>query len=249
MVDGAKRLQGFGSTWIVAMALADACLVQGCLAISSSGTPMRKRARTSPQSPPECLSDILERRATIIARDKVSVADMMDLLEERSMGGMLLLLSLPMAFPVPVPGLSVPFGASMMIIAAQLAVGRRHAWLPRILASRTLSPVAFRKLIEHAIPLLHRLERFVRPRGKWLAGKWVSLPVGLVCLVLALIITLPIPLGHVVPGTAISLLSLGLVERDGVALCVGLIASAGALLLVTFASAEAYGALSDWWRG
>jgi len=191
----------------------------------------------------------LERRASIIAHDRISVADMMDLFEERSMGGMLLLLSLPMALPVPIPGLSVPFGASMMIVAAQLAIGRRHVWLPRILARRPLGTVVFRKFIEHAIPLLRRFERLVRPRGKWLAGKWVSLPVGLVCLVLALIITLPIPLGHVVPGTAISMLSLGLLERDGVALCVGLIISAGALLLVTFVSAEAYGALSDWWRG
>lgn len=210
---------------------------------------MHERARTSPQAMPECLSDLLERRASIIAHDRISVADMMDLFEERSMGGMLLLLSLPMALPVPIPGLSVPFGASMMIVAAQLAVGRRHAWLPRILARRTVGPDVFSKLIEHALPLLRRLERFVRPRGKWLAGKWVSLPVGVVCLVLALIITLPIPLGHVIPGTAISLLSLGLLERDGVTLCVGLIISAGALLLVTFASAEAYGALSDWWRG
>jgi hypothetical protein len=209
---------------------------------------MRKRARTPPQST-ECLSDIVERRATAVARDTMSIADMMELLEERSMGGVLLLLSLPMALPVPVPGLSVPFGALMMIVAAQLAVGRRHAWLPRILACRPLGAVAFKKLIEHAIPLLRRLERFVRPRGKWLAGRWVSFPVGVVCLVLALIITLPIPLGHVVPGTAILLMSLGLLERDGVVLGVGLTMAAGALLLVTFASAEAYGALSDWWRG
>ncbi len=210
---------------------------------------MRKHARTSFQAPPECLSDLLERRALTIAHDKVLVADMLELLGERSIGGMLLLLSLPMALPVPVPGLSVPFGASMIIVAAQLAAGRRQAWLPGILARRPLGTVAFRRFIEHAIPLLRRLERFVRPRGKWLAGKWVSLPVGLICLVLALIITLPIPLGHVVPGTAISMLSLGLLERDGVALWVGLIISAGALLWVTFASAGAYGALSDWWRG
>jgi hypothetical protein len=210
---------------------------------------MHERARTSPQVAPECLSDLLERRALTMAHDKILVGDMLELLGERSIEGMLLLLSLPMALPVPVPGLSVPFGASMMIVAAQLAVGRRHAWLPRILARRPLGAVAFGKLIEHAIPLLRRLERFVRPRGRWLAGRWVSLPVGLVCLVLALIIALPIPLGHVVPGTAISVLSLGLLERDGVALCVGLIISAGALLLVTFASAGAYGALSDWWRG
>ena len=36
---------------------------------------------------------------------------------------------------------------------------------------------------------------------------------GLICFVLATIITLPIPLGHVSPGTAICLLALGLTQR------------------------------------
>lgn len=207
---------------------------------------MRKYAGTSPRPTPDRLSDIVERRALAIAKDEISVADLWGLLEDRSMGGLLRLLSLPMAWPVPVPGLSVPFGASMVIVATQLAIGRRHAWLPDFLSRRSLGSAAFTTLIVHVIPLLRRLVRFVRPRGKCFAGTWLPLPVGLACLIPALIIALPIPLGHVAPGTAISLLSLGLLGRDGVALCVCLIISAGALLLVTFASAGAYGVLSDW---
>lgn len=42
------------------------------------------------------------------------------------------------------------------------------------------------------------------------------MPAGLVSFILAAIITLPVPLGHVVPGTAICLLALGLTVGDGV---------------------------------
>jgi hypothetical protein len=55
------------------------------------------------------------------------------------------------------------------------------------------------------------------------------------CLVLAIIITLPVPLGHVVPGTAISVLALGLIERDGVAIALGMLTAVLGLLIVIFA--------------
>ena len=65
-------------------------------------------------------------------------------------------------------------------------------------------------------PTIRRLERLVRPRAPWLANGWARIPVGLISFILAAIITLPVPLGHVVPGKAICLLALGLMEGDGV---------------------------------
>jgi hypothetical protein len=67
-------------------------------------------------------------------------------------------------------------------------------------------------------PTPRRFELIVRPRASWLANDWAKVPVGLICLVLATIITLPIPLGHVAPGTAIYLLAMELIEHDGVVL-------------------------------
>jgi hypothetical protein len=48
--------------------------------------------------------------------------------------------------------------------------------------------------------------------------------------------TLPIPLGHMVPGAAISFLALGLIERDGLAVGVGLITATLGLAIVALAS-------------
>jgi hypothetical protein len=64
---------------------------------------------------------------------------------------------------------------------------------------------------------------------------WVSVPVGVVCLALAIIITLPIPLGHVLPGTAICILAIGFLEGDGIAIGGGLAFAVGALVIIAFA--------------
>lgn len=64
------------------------------------------------------------------------------------------------------------------------------------------------------------------------------MPVGAICLVLAVIITLPVPFGNIVPGAAISVLALGLIERDGLAIGFGLLIAVLGLSLVAFASAN-----------
>ena len=98
-------------------------------------------------------------------------------------------------------------------------------------------------------PAVERLERLVRPRACWLANDWAKMPIGLICLVLAMIITLPIPLGHVAPGSAIWLLALGFMERDGVVIGIGFAAAALALVIVTVASAGAVNAVHHRFMG
>ena len=75
------------------------------------------------------------------------------------------------------------------------------------------------------------------------------MPVGVICFVLAAIITLPIPLGHLAPGTAICLLALGLMEHDGIVIGVGFTAAVLAFVIVTLASAGAVDALRHWFLG
>jgi hypothetical protein len=89
----------------------------------------------------------------------------------------------------------------------------------------------------------------IRVRASWLANESAKVLVGLICLVLAMIIALPIPLGHVAPGTAICLLALGLMERDGVVIGLGLAAAALALVIVTAASAGVLNMARHWFIG
>ena len=49
-----------------------------------------------------------------------------------------------------------------------------------------------------------------------LTGDTPERVIGAFYLVLAVILTLPIPLGNVLPALAISIIALGMIERDGV---------------------------------
>jgi len=167
-------------------------------------------------------------------------------LGRRSIGALLLVLALPMALPIPTPGLSVLFGIPLILVSAQLMLGRRSAWLPQRVARRSVARADFIALVDKALPILHRVERIVRPRVAWMVGNWAMVPVGAVCLVLAVIIALPVPLGHVVPGAAISVMALGVIERDGIAIGTGLITALIGLTIVVLASAELVANLRAW---
>ena len=89
----------------------------------------------------------------------------------------------------------------------------------------------------------------MRPRASLLARDWAKVPVGVTCFVLVAIITLPIPLGDLAPGTAICLLALGLMEHDGIVIGIGFAAAVLALVIVTLASAGAVDAVRHWILG
>ena len=57
--------------------------------------------------------------------------------------------------------------------------------------------------------------------------------VGLVCLLLAAVLVLPIPLGNMLPALAISLMALGVLERDGLWVLAGLIVAAISTVVVS----------------
>jgi hypothetical protein len=191
-------------------------------------------------------SDALALFAATVAGERVELRMVIEFMGRRSIGTLLLVLALPMALPIPAPGISVVFGVPLILISAQLLLGRRRAWLPAQLARRSVARADFVNFVERALPTLHFLERIVRPRINWMAGDWAMVPVGAICLLLAIIITLPIPLGHMVPGAAISVLALGLIERDGLAIALGLIIAFLGLVVVAVASTSLAGAIRTW---
>jgi hypothetical protein len=195
------------------------------------------------------LSELLAEHARTVSSERVSLAAIADFLGTRSIGAWLLILALPMVLPVPAPGISVLFGVPLMMISAQLALGRRRVWLPAFILRQSMARADYVALVARMQPAVERFERIVRPRALWLANDWAKIPIGLICLVLAMIITLPIPLGHVAPGSAICLLALGLMERDGVVIGIGFFAAVLALVIVTLASAGAVNVVHHWFMG
>jgi hypothetical protein len=188
----------------------------------------------------QTLSDLLHGLAQQAGRDRISVRDLIDALGDRALGALLFLFAFPNVLPMP-PGTSAVLGAPLVFLAAQLMLGRRP-WLPRLLSSRSMSQADFALLVRRIAPWLRRGERMLRPRFGWLTRPPLEYALGAVCLVLAIVLVLPIPLGNVLPAVAISLLALAIVERDGLWVLAGLgvaLVSAGVVSGVIFAAVKA----------
>ncbi len=91
----------------------------------------------------------------------------------------------------------------------------------------------FAQLVDRLAPWLARAERLLRPRWSVLVGHRAENVLGAVCLVLAIVLALPIPLGNMLPAFAICLIALGILERDGVWTSIGVLVGLGSLVLVS----------------
>jgi hypothetical protein len=155
---------------------------------------------------------------------RISLGDLIGALGEQSFVPLMILFSLPNVF-LFVPGSSVITGLPLMFIALQLAMGRPSVWLPKILSDRSIEQAVFSRIVAHAVPWIEWVERMVRPRY-WPFSRLVAEQiVGLVSLVMAIFMFLPIPFANSLPAISVILLALGLGEHDGLWLSGGAITS------------------------
>lgn len=184
--------------------------------------------------PPDEGADRLSAILTAIAkgqhRDRISIADLLHALEHRAIGALMFIFAVPNAIPVP-PGVSAVLGAPLIFLSFQLMIGSRP-WLPRLITDRSLSRVDFEKVVDLAAPWLARAERMMRPRFAFLASPPAVYLVGAVCLLLSIILFLPIPLGNMLPAFTICVLALGVLERDGVWITIGIVCAIVAVVIV-----------------
>jgi hypothetical protein len=177
------------------------------------------------------LSDVLQQLAEDGERERISVGDLLAALSDRALGALLFVFACPNALPA-LPGTSVILGAPLVLLAAQLAF-KRKPWLPGFIARRSMARSDFQALIGRICPWLRRAEKMLRPRASAWALPPMEYLVGLVCLLLAIVVLLPIPLGNMLPALAISMLALGVLERDGLWIMAGLAAAAASAVLVS----------------
>lgn len=154
---------------------------------------------------------------------------------DRTFGALLLVFALPNLIPLP-PGSSTVLGVPLIFIAAQLALGRSVLWLPRSIGERSFAKADMQRLVDYTLPTLRRTERLLAPRLGWLLNDRL---IGVACLVLAVVLALPIPLGNMLPALAICAFALGLMQRDGLAVLAGWGIAAASLVVVALVSGAA----------
>lgn len=173
-------------------------------------------------------------------RERISVGDLLSALGDRATAALMFIFAFPNVLPTP-PGTSTLLGAPLVFLAAQLALGRAP-WLPGLVANRAMTRADFSALVNRIVPWLQRAESLLRPRLVRLALPPMEHLVGVLSLLLAVLLVLPIPLGNVLPALAISLMALGVLEHDGVWVVAGLavaVAATSVVYGVVFAMAKA----------
>jgi hypothetical protein len=181
------------------------------------------------------------RRTSALLRDfvagatgpRVSLGALRDALRDRGFGVLLFIFALPNLIPVNIPLLSALLGLPLVLLAAQLSYGRHKPWFPAWLTKQTFSRQGFAAIVTRTLPYLERAERALRPRLTVLLSWTGERLIGIAILVLALILALPIPFANWLPACAIAIVGLALVEKDGVAVLVGLAVGVLSLMVAT----------------
>lgn len=184
------------------------------------------------------LGDLL---AALDGRD-TTLGEIVDRIGERGFGLLLALLALPAALPVPAPGYATPFGLLMIALGAQMIVRRKRPKLPQRARRRVIGYRFLSRTIAGARVPLRVAEWLVRPRLAPVArSRTVHSLLGVIIVLMAAFMCLPIPLTNTAPSFVIFLIACGMLEEDGLLMLAG-------ILLAPLAGAIALAALYFGWK-
>lgn len=159
----------------------------------------------------------------------LSVGLLLERVGDRGFGLLLLIFSLPSALPIPAPGYSIPFGILLWIIGVQMIAGKPRPVLPARAMRRTLSPEMSARMLKSGVWFFRKVEWFVRPRLQWAGQRGGRIFMGVLVLMMATLMLIPIPFTNSMPALVIFLIAIGITEEDGLfaiaASIVGIIAA------------------------
>ncbi len=174
---------------------------------------------------------------------KMSVGELIDGMGGRAFSIILLLLTLPLAVPGP-PGLPTVFSVPLLLVTAQLWLGRPAPWLPGFARRHRFDRDGLLSILRKIRPRLAMLESVCRPRLLRMTDRHGERWVGLFYFFCAIVLCnpIPIPFSHIPLAIAMTAFALGFVERDGyiligsavgalVGIAINLSMTGGALLL------------------
>jgi hypothetical protein len=183
----------------------------------------RHEHRTAPST-----ADLLETFPRLFDEQRIPLRRLLDALGDRGMASALLVLTAPQLLPLPL-GVSNALALPILLVALQMAAGSSQPWLPDWVLERRVTQDKVLGACRHMVPMMRRIERVIRPRWRHIWQPPADRMVGLCCVVISLVSLAPLPLTGWLPGAALLIVALGLLERDGLIVAAGLTLGAGAV--------------------
>ncbi|WP_233426664.1 exopolysaccharide biosynthesis protein [Rhizobium mongolense] len=157
------------------------------------------------------------------AKGGLSIGEALESMGRAGIAFTVLFLAIPALTPIPGP-FGMVFGTTLALVSLQISAGRRTVWLPAIVRNRQVTFATLDLIVRHAVPMIARVEKVVRAdRMKVLTGSTAQALLGLPIFLLAVVIALPIPFGNVLPVLSLLILSVAMMEGDGLVTLIGLL--------------------------
>lgn len=164
------------------------------------------------------------------------------LLERCGREGMLLVCAiacLPFLIPVSIPGVSTVFGAAIVLLSTALFLDRLP-WLPQRILDKDLDANKLKPVLHKGVVMVGKLDRWLQPRWSGLTTSPMQRFNSAVLVFGGLLLMAPlglIPFSNTVPAVGILLLTVGMMQRDGVFVLLGYL---GHVLTVVYFGVLAY---------
>lgn len=151
----------------------------------------------------------------------ISVDRLLETLSERGHAVAIFVLSAPFVI-IPIPGLSTAVSIVLFGLSFGIILGGR-AWLPGFVRRREISAETLHRLTNGTRRVMSKISRFVKPRMAWATHRSQHWLIGLSLILATFIFALPLPIpgNNIPPAIGLVLLSLGLIERDGLLVLLG----------------------------
>ena len=174
-----------------------------------------------------------------------TLGSLIDLFEEKSFAIVFVLLLGVPALPLPTGGATHVFEIIAVLLAGQLIAGREQIWLPERWRRLELAGPRRQRFLEGLMKMIRRLERFSRPRGRFLFDHRLSnIFFGLLVIAgcAGAFFAPPFTGLDTLPALGVVLLSLGVLLEDIAIVVLGVvIGAAGIALEIVVGSAAVKG--------
>ncbi len=160
----------------------------------------------------------------VMQEKQITLEKLVKSLNHRVYGMGILIFSLPSLVPLSIiPGVAAFFSLPIILLSLQLIFSKKVPWLPKRLKNKAIQTDLLKKIFNYSIPYLQKIEQIIKPRYHFFSSKSIEILVGILLTWLSILLILPIPLSNMLFGSLISLLAIGLIEKDGLVLLIGII--------------------------
>jgi hypothetical protein len=199
---------------------------------SSQPPSARPDAGEVPSREQASVSEDLER--WLKGEGEKTLGSLIELFREKSFALLFVILLGVPALPLPTGGATHVFEVIAVVLAVQLIAGRDTIWLPERWRRLELAGGRRERFIQSLLRLIRRLERFSRPRGRFLFDRRsTNIVFGLVVIAFSAGAFLAPPFSGLdtLPALGVVLLSLGMLLEDVVIVVAGLAVGVAGIVL------------------